>query len=133
MWSIPGATFQHMDLPLCLAACMAHTPHTRTNSRSNSNAPLMAMKSKRKGKGRGGGSSQALKTEHTYNEGAQTGEVHLTPPPLPLQQDAFSRPVDIWLLVVMFSPPARRQDAPHRNKGEMCLLAHFRFFFHKST
>lgn len=29
----------------------------------------------------------------------------------------------------MFSPPARRQDAPHRNKGEMCLLAHFRFFF----
>lgn len=78
----------------------------------------------------GGGSSEALKTEHTYNEGAQTGELHLTP--LPLLRDAFSRPVDIWLLVVMFSPLARRQDAPHRNKGEMCLLAHFRFL-HKST
>lgn len=85
----------------------------------------MAMKSKRKGRG----GSEALKTELTYNEGAQTGELSLAPP---LHRDAFSRPVDIWLLVVMFSPLARRQDAPRRNKGEMCLLAHFRFL-HKST
>lgn len=28
----------------------------------------------------------------------------------------------------MFSPLARRQDSPDRNKGEMCLLAHFSFF-----
>lgn len=36
----------------------------------------MAMKSKRKGRG----GSEALKTELTYNEGAQTGELRLAPP-----------------------------------------------------